>query len=412
MLLFLFVFLFLFMPNLYGMNILYVLAFISYIYLFFNIGKITSYISIDWRLVLLFLFAFIYFTVSSILSIGTFNGGYVFLLMAILVFPISISISMYSRCYNSRLLLYKCIFYACVLQFCVFLLSLLIPEVHNAIIASSGSERLIALSSYNGVPLRSFGLARSYTFTMPVFMAFMSGVMVLFYIKYNKLKFLLIAPLFLIVSVFNARIGIVVFLVFVLFSCFRLINNKRVVSLSFISLFIGLISYLFVFNDNVSLELYQLKRLYDGLVEISSLLQGNKVGTFTALFGDMVIFPNEWYEIFFGTGIDIYEREYLNSDVGYILDIYQFGLVGLMIKFFIYSSILYLIISMTNKVDFKECFNGEKFIIQTIAKSLFVILPILHVKGDILSANEVLVLMLLLYSSLILKNKSIKGDNS
>ncbi|WP_351189654.1 hypothetical protein [Shewanella sp. TB4-MNA-CIBAN-0142] len=400
MFLIIFIFLFIFMPNLYGHNILYFLSFFSYIYLFFNIKIVSRHFVIDWYFVLLLVIFYAYFSISKYLSVGDFSGGYVFFLTTVLVYPISVSIIIYTKCYRNRLVLYKYILYASVLQSVIFVFSLMNPEIHNLIINSSGSERLIHLSSYAGVPLRSFGLARSYTFTMPIFMAFAASMMLFLYMRTKSYKFIILMPMFLLVSFFNARVGIIVFGLFLFLILVKLANVKLIIKCIFFCIMISIFSYIFMRNGNGDVNVYQLTRLMDGVSEIGELLDGNKVGTFSALFGDMFILPKTLYEFILGTGINIYERDDFNSDVGYVLDIYEFGFVGLIMKFFIYGYLLLKIIKNTNSNRFRECFYGEKQMIQLIVFGFFCLLPILHIKGNILSVNEIMIVIFLLRTAL------------
>lgn len=95
--------------------------------------------------------------------------------------------------------------------------------------------------------------------------------------------------------------------------------------------------YYFAFNESGN------SWLNKGIREIwEFVFENNKTGYFEVLFDKFIFFPNDDLSILFGTSMTPEQAIAINSDVGYIQDIWRYGAIGAIFLYIIY---LYLFIS-------------------------------------------------------------------
>lgn len=194
---------------------------------------------------------------------------------------------------------------------------------------------------------RVYGISENLTFTYPYVLGFFAGYTLLV-IKKN---YLLIFPFlfFLLGIYFNARIGFLAVIIFLLITFQRryFINNIIVGGLGAL---VGSIVYvefpllwdLVLFNKGWVMQFfydisYTLFPFLGKYIDHSNL-GGSTIETLATTF---VIFPETVWQWIFGSGESLFLKEGMNSDVGYILQLNYgglifFSLILLMMVFFSY----------------------------------------------------------------------------
>ena len=131
-----------------------------------------------------------------------------------------------------------------------------------------------------------------------------------------------------------------------------------------------------------------LRRFNVGMEEVLLLLNGEISGTFLAL-KDMLVFPSTTINFLFGQGYETLGKNSLSSDIGFVRDIFMFGLVGVVFQIFVF---LYV-------------FNNKLLKLNKLIYILLVLsLLAYYFKGLIFSANELHNFLLLLLSFVIMRS--------
>lgn len=172
---------------------------------------------------------------------------------------------------------------------------------------------------------RGFGIADELLFSY----AIVQGIILIIILQTSK-SILLNIFCFLLISfsiILNARIGLIVFV----FLPFVLLSRK-----SWLKFIIG--SALFFIVINLT-DLYTLieENIRDPLefassffIQSGNFLSGStntEANTFDTLFGRMVVLPETWYELLFGSGRNIFMNTTKSTDVGYFLMLNFGGLI-------------------------------------------------------------------------------------
>ncbi len=177
---------------------------------------------------------------------------------------------------------------------------------------------------------RGFSLAENSAFGYGVIQGLILSIC-LFSIK--KSIGYIIPIIFLLVSImFNARIGLVP----VLISLFLLIVNKKI-NLFYIITFSSIIflAYWFLFYSSFAKQNETTLKWSLGIFkDAQNFMTGksdNKSTNFTYLFGSMFFLPSDFCGLIFGTGSNVFYNGSRNSDIGYVNQIFQGGLLYLLI---------------------------------------------------------------------------------
>ena len=285
----------------------------------------------------------------------------------------------------------------CNIQVIFVIITFLNPSIREYILNLSGSEALINLSNWNDTALRSFGYARSYTSTMPIFLGVFAAFLVFRTIdKYRTIN--LIYIILYIFSIFlNARVGIVAFVIslFILY-LYRMNKFKNniyvIVSIIFLVL---LSSYMLSFNT-----IYSFSRIKDGMDEIYNLIiLGKSTGTFKVL-QNMIFIPNSLDDLLIGTGINVYMHADKTSDIGYVIDIFEIGIIGLFVNIL---SLFFLYIAIR-----KQYIEQTSYEYKALNNIIFSLLILFHFKGNVFASNELYNTQLILLFYLFFIKREIK----
>ena len=170
---------------------------------------------------------------------------------------------------------------------------------------------------------RAFGIADDLLFTYAI--ALSVGLCICMqYARRNSVYYFFIV-FFLVAIFFNARVGMVPFMLYVVYVAFVERRFSLFVKLALIIV----LPVVFVLQSNI-LEDYKttVEWITDGFFEIFNLLsgkQGDKASTFDNL-SMMLIIPETIGGFLFGTGEDIFLAR-KNSDIGYILQLNYGGII-------------------------------------------------------------------------------------
>lgn len=388
-----FLFLFIFTPLvILPFNIMHILTIISFFFLltkyqkrFFQILKSRE----------LFIFMTLTFFITSYsfslnpLSAKNYGITYYYAATILELLPCSIFVSFILLDHGIDLnKFYDIILLVGILQVVCVVLTMISPELREQVILSAGDEGLQdTAESYQLA--RIYGLARSYTFAMPLFqglciiIAFILGA-------YKSSKYYLLIPFFIVSIAVNARIAFVCLLIapcVVFFFRFRKQPIKQALSILLIlaSLFIMVKFIEYMAEGSSAYDTwFWLNR---GIEELINFKEGEATGNLAALTDTMWFMPKGIYALIFGTGESVFGRGLMASDIGYVVNLYYGG--------FIFSGLLYLayFILFIN-------YYSNNIIEKNISVSIILYLFIANLKGNVFRPNEIIngVLLLIVFS--------------
>lgn len=233
-----------------------------------------------------------------------------------------------------------------LMQALIGIISFLIPAVkiilNNLMIINTNSQKIantVRFATYRNYGFASqlydnFGFAMSILAILALWL-FLNGR------RWNIVPFFLIG----FSATLNARTSIILIPIGMIFllvvdrkniSIFRLLKNITAISIIFMLLI------LILKNAILSTDSLNAFWIIRGLNEISSfLIERDAQGYFYELIYQMIFFPADFSAILLGTGMLPSQAILKNSDVGYIQNIWQFGLFGSIIYYIIYIYIFY-----------------------------------------------------------------------
>ena len=287
--------------------------------------------------------------------------------------------------------LYWTSFIAAMLSF----LLLLIPEFdqwYKSIQLDSYYERYENFE----VRYRAYGISENLTFTYAFVMGMFSGYSLLFLRK--SLWYIIPFIIFLIATVFNARIGLVPVMFFIGYILF--VSRDHVTVLKF-----------FVASVLVSVVVYFLLPLM-GMTDISTLVifsnldwvlmfftdlvgSGQDSSTLAVMFNDFIIIPESLMGFLFGTGESLFGKEH-GSDMGFIL---QLNYAGFIFVLLIVSFILFCSYRLVRVLGIKHWFTSF----------FFCMVIVLNIKGFVFAATPGGRIVFLLYMYFIVQQNR-KGE--
>lgn len=184
---------------------------------------------------------------------------------------------------------------------------------------------------------RNFGFASSlydiFGFTMALL-----GIMVISWALKEKKIYIILSLLFAAAASVNARSSFFIYCVgfiIMLLTPQKRINTYwlfKLVVFSFVFAFF--VSYVFswIIGDSAS---EQLVWMASAITEVQSLFTGKSEGYFDALLNSFIIFP-EGIDLLFGTAMPPHMAINQNSDIGYIQNIWQYGIIGSILLYIFY----------------------------------------------------------------------------
>ncbi|WP_293602243.1 hypothetical protein, partial [Polaromonas sp. 35-63-35] len=207
------------------------------------------------------------------------------------------------------------------------------PDLNSAIrldvIYDSLDTRVSSGNNY--VDYRGFSIAEGSTYSYGVTQGIIAGICILLMGSKSYYYIFPAIPIFLSV-IFNARIGIVA----ISTAFFLAMINFRFTWRTFFSIGFLILVALFVFFyfssivENLALPLIWSLSILEELSRF--ILTGDRQTTFGLLFDDFIFFPDGAFGMIFGTGEDVFNGSYRNSDIGYIRSLFQGGIIYIFLK--------------------------------------------------------------------------------
>lgn len=352
-------------------------------------------------------FLFIYSLIFSILKTADYSRPYLIFIVLVEVYVCAAYLSKKLVTKNESYLdIYMFLLKVGGIQMIFVFLTIFIPELRDLILSLSRNENLAEISNWGDTPIRSFGFATSYTSTMPSFLAICMAIAVLFFLLNRGAVFLFLIPIFLIGIILNARTPIIVFTIIVSFLLMLSLRYKKI-SLFFASTLMSIIVLVFILGAFLEVDNSSVARFFDAITEIEELFSGNVTGTFSAL-SEMFKIPNNPADLIFGMGIDVFTTNELHyhSDSGYIIDLYIYGMLGLLLQL-----VAILLLYLHGIISYKSIADGRtRIILQFFWSGIFVAYLILHVKGSVFYINEITISIILIsFYNYFLSNRISEG---
>lgn len=399
----LFVFMILYYPPFFSVNGMKLVGIVAWVLLIKNISGLSRNIRASEVIKVLF---FSVCCITYILLIGViYNNefipsiaGFIYLIMAF--FPATIFVA-----YRAIQLKYDIydfatlVLQAAMLQSILSLIAMLVPSIKKLFIESLISGGTFQESTYTAeIIFRLFGYSAGMTYAMPIVQAFLGSVSL--YLAFEKnIKFFLFVPFLLVSAFVNSRTSAVVAglcIMVVLFFQLRKISRKFLFNVFFIIMAsMGIVSFLSKFIELAYPETYMwIATGYDELIRFSE-------GDSSSGYFFYMLDYNNWRlpndeEFIFGTGTRIMSsnnRYNLNSDIGYVNDIW---LMGIVVSFLWYIFWIERIISIKNNTFLHACTAREMGSYLCIA--FFLTFFVVNVKGYIFDMNNFTALFLLFLS--------------
>lgn len=265
-------------------------------------------------------------------------------------------------------------------------LALFIPNVREWIL-----NKTITSEYIENVLHRGFGLGESLTYSFSITLAIILIIGIMNIKEYRWIAFLI--PLFMIGIFLNARIGILVTIVGLIFS-FKLDKAKTTFKMLLSFSLITIIVYKLLISQGTISD-SQTDFVLQFWLELKDFIFGTneaKNSTANALFGRMWVLPETYTEWIIGSGRNIFTGHQRTSDVGYILQLNYGGVIYLLL-------LSALILSIFKLAKWEH--NSKLF--------LFLLLTILisNIKGEFIlnTGSFRLITLLVLYY----QNKQHKG---
>ena len=226
----------------------------------------------------------------------------------------------------------------------------------NMMMNNSGSEKIASSLEFTSV-YRNFGFASTLYDIFGMTMSVLAIITISMGLKGTSRYYLYGAAISL-VAVINARTSAVLIPACLIFILFANKNIKNVFSYRLKIILLGLFVVIGgVVLMNVSTE-SQLEWLMSGYEDTSSLMEGERTGVYNSILSKFIFFPSKISEILFGTGLSPAQAVHINSDMGYIQNIWNFGIIGSLLLYAFYITLF--------RSAWKQLIGIDSILIKTI----------------------------------------------
>lgn len=234
---------------------------------------------------------------------------------------------------NKNINLLATLYFVALLAASTSILSFWFPSVDNFFTNILDDAIYDHYSSFE-IRYRAFGFSEHLTFSYGLVMAFFAGISLL--MSRQTIFYIFFIPVFLFANLINARVGILVFFIFVIIFLLQSLGKVKGFFSLFLVFLFGLFTFIIFYEDITHLW----ESWYFGaLRELYNLFTfSGENSTINKLFVDFIVIPDSLLPFLFGTGKSIFTGEGLiqNSDVGFILQLNYAG--------FIYTILLYIFV--------------------------------------------------------------------
>ncbi len=281
-----------------------------------------------------------------------------------LFFPVTIICVLYVivECQKNKFTLddlIKYFIFAGMIQAALVLLSLVFPSIKNFFV-----EIMYLNTGNNLLNTPWLTQRRFYGFSNSMLDLFGLGTgliaaLALFYSFHKNIKYIFLFPVLLMVPLFNARTGLVIAFVGVIFVILYLVTNlKKGSSISIIKIlsiiFTFIILALVVLLASIFFpETFDwISKSFKTYLDVFSGNTNGKADAFLLFSSNFWMLP-PFPEIIFGTGYSLYEATgFAHSDVGYINDIWCTGILGTIILYYTFGRVCYKAFKSSTKKIF------------------------------------------------------------
>ncbi len=250
---------------------------------------------------------------------------------AIVVYMINGSRNLYFLIYS-----YVCAgFYQTILA----IMCLILPPVKNIFnsltISNSGSEKISRIVE-NSSEFRNYGFASTLYDIFGMAMSVLAILTITLGFKGDKKCFVL-AVLITVAAVINARSSFILIALGFLIIFFSVKDkmNTRWIMTRILLVLVMICSIVLVFTwilDNQTSA--QLVWLASAITETIETNDGEAVGYYDTLFNEFIFFPQEMFSFLFGTSMSSLQAIDEGTDVGYVQNVWNYGIFG---SFLLYS---------------------------------------------------------------------------
>jgi len=403
-----FTFLFIFTPPaLYPFGNLHFLTIVSLVFLL-TIYRNAFLSIIKWPELLIFIslhFCIIIYSVTLDMFTSftdsyysKFNTAYLSVVTIIEVLPCAIFIVIFFLARKKKIINFcNLILLVGMSQVLFVLLALMIPAFRDWIMSNSGDQNLNDVYEMVNA-FRMFGLARGYTFGMPLFQGL---CIVIAYVlgTYHSSRYYFLIPFFLLSIAVNARIALIS--LFIAPAIIFVLQFKR----RFFSQAYKLMVIFFIFFSLTQVTKYNAENstklnvwvwLYSGIDEVVSFKGGDAKGNLESLTDTMWFMP-KGIELLFGTGENVFGGNYRSSDIGYVINLFYGGLI---FSVLLYASYTFLIF---------KCI-GTSPIEKSLKYILLTYLLIANLKGNVCTPNDLLYGIMVISLFILVYNKQINNQ--
>lgn len=342
------------------------------------------------NLIFFFVFLLIYLLMVGLsATYGSLAIAYFPMYFLLDVIPFGLSVSLYHKKRGlqtadfTNLVLCVAAFQALLAAFSYF-----VPQIQDFFIsrfvAYGYGEVYVILSRH-----RMYGFAGGLTYSTPILQSFLAIIAM---VKAQKegYRFLFLAALLLFSAVINARVSIVVLAIgIVIMTLYGRISWKKKLVLLLSAGIAGILGISIILPVVASNSPQTYEWILKGIEEIVAFLRGNTEGYFGYVADPAkYVLPDSAFAMLFGEGHSIMsgtEGYGLQSDIGYINDIWTGGIVYVIVLYSFVTSCLIRLYKNNNEL------------ISFVGILGIALYPFLNIKGIICNMNDMTVFVMLLF---------------
>lgn len=401
-----FLFLLIYYPPIININILHILAVVSYTYLFINFSYLKKKILFNKVIITIAMF----FCMIFWLFLCCLLGGQVFkitigyLQIAIEVFPATLAVAIY--CFKSGYTkeeFLDILLFTATIQGIISVITFVLPDVQAMIIDSALDYGFNQQKYSSFLRRRYFGLAYNLVTYVPVCQSIFAVIAMRLVVK-KKMRYIWTIPFLVFSGIINGRSSIVILGVGVVMLLLeQLKTNSFFHHLKLISLISGgVLLLLFLYN---SMELWSPRTfiwIKQGLEEIKLFIFEGESGTYFSTLSNVSSLLPKGLSIIVGTGeMSIGgNSQGIVTDIGYVNYLWMGGIIFAVLVHFVFFKIL-LVINRRTKKDPMFRFLGIYLLLSVL---------IFNIKMPVFSLNEVTNIIILLYSYCIVTSSKKDGS--
>lgn len=363
-----------------GIAWLYLICNYRFVYKLYNMKKILL-LFISLLILCIYIIGIGFWYTGTVLNTA---GSLLYLTLFILPTILSLGIERYKR--NITIIsFFKIIIAVGVIQGIIAILTYLFYDIQTFFV-----KPLYYIMSSDKIDFwrqrRLYGISSGMTFAMPIAQGTIGAGALLYGLK-RDIRYILVVPIIWLGGILNARTAIVVILIGVVcvLLCFNLMNKKNWKILFVILICISVAAVILLKLITTVSNADSAKWVQNGIVELLALFHGEKIGYFSYIDiskNSGVFQIPEGIAKIFGVG-----QLKVQSDIGYIYDIWIGGILYCIALYLLYITLIYRLYKKIKIVDVK--------VARGVALFFFSVFMVTNIKGHIFGVNEFMILFLL-----------------